>query len=164
MQRPRRGAVYWLAPRSFLSLPSNRTQDRYPRDGSTPGEAGPPPSITKTTPYSQTLWRHFLSRGSFLLDNSQLEGSWHKTSQPRLIEEDTRHQPTASTCTHVHLDLNTYKLIHMCTPHTFNKKKGGEKEEFQRYNKCRILILHSQESCCVAQADLKISIILRKLM
>ena len=46
MQRPWRGAVYWLVPRGLLSLLSYRTQDQQPRDGTTCDVLGTPPSIT----------------------------------------------------------------------------------------------------------------------
>jgi hypothetical protein len=46
MQRPWRGAVYWLAPRSLLSLLSYRTQDHQPRDGTVHYERGSSPLIT----------------------------------------------------------------------------------------------------------------------
>ena len=35
MQRPWRGAAYWLAPRGLLSLLSSRIQDHQPRDDTT---------------------------------------------------------------------------------------------------------------------------------
>ena len=35
MQRPWKGAAYWLAPHGLLSLLSYRTQDHQPRDGTT---------------------------------------------------------------------------------------------------------------------------------
>jgi hypothetical protein len=35
MQRPWRGAVYWLAPHGLFSLLSYITQDRQPRDSTT---------------------------------------------------------------------------------------------------------------------------------
>jgi hypothetical protein len=44
MQRPWRGAAYWLASLGLLSLLSYRTQDYQPRDGTTQGaEPLPPP-------------------------------------------------------------------------------------------------------------------------
>jgi hypothetical protein len=46
MQRPSRGAVYWLAPRGLLNLLSHRAQDHQPRDGTTHNGLGSPPSIT----------------------------------------------------------------------------------------------------------------------
>lgn len=47
IQRPWRGAAYWLAPHGFLSLISYRTQDHHPRDDTIHKELGPSPSITK---------------------------------------------------------------------------------------------------------------------
>jgi hypothetical protein len=38
--------AYWLAPHGLLSLLSYGTQDHQPRDGTTRGELGPPPSIS----------------------------------------------------------------------------------------------------------------------
>jgi hypothetical protein len=35
MQRPQRGAAYWLAFHGLLSQLSDRTQDHQPRDGTT---------------------------------------------------------------------------------------------------------------------------------
>jgi hypothetical protein len=35
MQRPWRGAAYWIAPNGLLSLLSYRSQDQQPRDGTT---------------------------------------------------------------------------------------------------------------------------------
>jgi hypothetical protein len=46
MQRPWKGAAYWLAPHGLLGLLSYRTQDHQPRDGTTHNGLGPPPSIT----------------------------------------------------------------------------------------------------------------------
>ena len=44
-----------------------------PRGGTTSNGLGPPLSITSyEMSYSQILWRHFLSRGSLLSDNSRL--------------------------------------------------------------------------------------------
>jgi hypothetical protein len=40
-QRPRRGAAYWLASPALLSMPSYRTQDHQPRDGTTHNGLGP---------------------------------------------------------------------------------------------------------------------------
>ena len=46
MQRPWRGAAYWLAPHGLLSLLSYRNLDHQPRDGITHNSLGPPPSVT----------------------------------------------------------------------------------------------------------------------
>ena len=46
MQRPWRGAAYWLAPHGLLSLLSYRTQDHQPKDGSTQNGVGSLLSIT----------------------------------------------------------------------------------------------------------------------
>jgi hypothetical protein len=46
MQRPWRGAAYWLASPGLLSLLSYRTQDYQPRDGTTHNGLGPPSLIT----------------------------------------------------------------------------------------------------------------------
>ena len=43
MQKPWRGAAYWLALHGLLSLLSYRTQDHQPRDGPTHNGLGPPP-------------------------------------------------------------------------------------------------------------------------
>ena len=46
MQRPWRGAAYWLASPALLSLLSYTTQDYQPSDGITHNGLGPPPLIT----------------------------------------------------------------------------------------------------------------------
>jgi hypothetical protein len=46
MQKPWRGAAYWLAPHGLFSLLSYRTQDHQSRDGPTHNGLGPPTSIT----------------------------------------------------------------------------------------------------------------------
>ena len=46
MQKPWRGAAYWLAYHGLLSLLSYRTQDNQPRDGTTHHKLVPPLSIT----------------------------------------------------------------------------------------------------------------------
>jgi hypothetical protein len=46
MQRPWRGAAYWLASPGLLHLISYRIQDYQPRDGTTYNGLGPPPLIT----------------------------------------------------------------------------------------------------------------------
>jgi hypothetical protein len=61
MQRQWRGTAYWLAPCGLLCMLSCRTQDHQPRDDTIHHGLGPPPSITKKLPYSETLWKHFLS-------------------------------------------------------------------------------------------------------
>jgi len=43
MQRPWRGAEYWLAPHGLLHLLSHGTQDHQPRGGTWPTTAGPSP-------------------------------------------------------------------------------------------------------------------------
>ena len=45
MQKPQRGAAYWLALHGFLSLLSCRTQDHQLMDGTTHRGLGPSPSI-----------------------------------------------------------------------------------------------------------------------
>jgi hypothetical protein len=50
---------------------SYRTMDHQPRDATIHNGLGPPhQALTKTIPYSQILWRHFLSWVSLLLDHS----------------------------------------------------------------------------------------------
>jgi hypothetical protein len=61
MQRPWRGAAYWLAPHGLLSLLCYRTQDHQPRDTTTHIGLGPPSLITEKMPYSWISWRHFLN-------------------------------------------------------------------------------------------------------
>ena len=46
VQRPWKGAAYWLTPRGLLSLLSYRTQDHQPRDGTTHNGLDLPPLIT----------------------------------------------------------------------------------------------------------------------
>jgi hypothetical protein len=46
MQRPWRGAAYWLVSRGFLSLLSCRTQDHQAKDATTHNGQGPPHLIT----------------------------------------------------------------------------------------------------------------------
>jgi hypothetical protein len=46
IQWPRRGAVYWLAPRDLFSLLLCRTQDHQSRDRTTHNGQDPPPLIT----------------------------------------------------------------------------------------------------------------------
>ena len=46
MQRPWKGAAYWLAPRGLLNLLSYRTQDHQPRDRTTHNGLGSPTSVT----------------------------------------------------------------------------------------------------------------------
>jgi hypothetical protein len=41
MQRPWKNAAYWIASRGLLSLPSYRTQDDQPRDGTAHNEPSP---------------------------------------------------------------------------------------------------------------------------
>jgi hypothetical protein len=67
MQRPWRGAAYWLAPHLLLNLLSYRTQDHLPRSGPTHNHT-PHRSLVKKMPYSQILGRHFLNWG-FLPSN-----------------------------------------------------------------------------------------------
>ena len=59
MQKPWRGAAYWCAQRSLLSLLSYRTQEDQSRDGTTMGWALPDQSLIKKMPYSLILRRHF---------------------------------------------------------------------------------------------------------
>jgi hypothetical protein len=75
MQRPWRGAAFWLASHGLLNLLSYRTQDPQHRGGTTHSGLGPPTLITKKMlyiAYGLMLWRHFLSWGSLLSDNSSL--------------------------------------------------------------------------------------------
>mgnify|MGYP001058360618 CR=1 FL=1 len=46
MQRPWRGASYWLAHQGLLNLLSYRTQNHQPKDGTTHYGLGPPTLIT----------------------------------------------------------------------------------------------------------------------
>jgi hypothetical protein len=46
MQKPWRGAAYWLASHGLLSLLSYRTQDHQSRDGTINYELGPSPLMT----------------------------------------------------------------------------------------------------------------------
>ena len=50
MQRPWKGAAYWLAPHGLLSLLSNRPQHNQPRDGTTYNRLALPHGITKKLP------------------------------------------------------------------------------------------------------------------
>ena len=66
MQRPWRGAAYWLALYDLLSLLSYRTQNHSPGVATpTMGWALPHQSLVKKihyrSAYSQILWRHFLN-------------------------------------------------------------------------------------------------------
>ena len=77
MQRPWRGASYWLAPHGLLSLLFYSTQDYQPMGGTTQrGLGSAHQSLIKKMPYkhaySQVLWRHFLNGGSLLSVNSSL--------------------------------------------------------------------------------------------
>jgi hypothetical protein len=45
VQRPWRGAAYWLAHHVLISLLAYKTQDHQPKGGSTHTGLGPPPSI-----------------------------------------------------------------------------------------------------------------------
>jgi hypothetical protein len=47
MQKPWRGAAFWLAPHALLSLLPYRTQDHQPRDGPANSGMGPPSLMTK---------------------------------------------------------------------------------------------------------------------
>ena len=67
MQRPWKGAAYWLAPHGFLSLLSYRSQDHSP--GMAPSSHQSP---TKKMPYNLILWRHLLNWVFLLSDNSSL--------------------------------------------------------------------------------------------
>jgi hypothetical protein len=46
MQRPWRGAAYWLAPHGLPSLLSYRTQSHQPKDGTAHNELGCLPLVT----------------------------------------------------------------------------------------------------------------------
>jgi hypothetical protein len=77
MQRPWKGASYWLVLHGLPSLLSYRTQDHQPRYGPTHNRLGPPhQSQMKKMPYSLAyrliLWGHFLSLGFLLSDDSTL--------------------------------------------------------------------------------------------
>jgi hypothetical protein len=54
MQRPWRGAAYWLAQHGLLNLLSNRTQAHQPRNGLTHNDQGRSPSITHQENVLQT--------------------------------------------------------------------------------------------------------------
>jgi hypothetical protein len=60
MQRPRRGAAYWLASHGLLSLLSQRTQDYQHRDSTTHNGLGPPPSVSNKEQFLQTCLPHNL--------------------------------------------------------------------------------------------------------
>ena len=52
MQRPWRGAAYWLVPNGLLSLFSYRTQDHQPRSGPTHNGLGlPRQTLIKKMPH-----------------------------------------------------------------------------------------------------------------
>ena len=72
MQRPWRGAAYWIASPGLLSLLSYRTQEYQPTDGTAHNGPSHPWSLIEKMPYSWISWRHFLKGGSFLCDNSSL--------------------------------------------------------------------------------------------
>ena len=77
IQRPWRDVTYWLASPSLLNLPTYRTQDYHPRDGTT-NKRPSSWSLMEKMPYSWISWRHFLKGGSFLCGNSSLcHTSWH---------------------------------------------------------------------------------------
>jgi hypothetical protein len=61
MQRPWRGAAYWLAPYGLLNLLSYRNLDHQPREGTTHNELGPP---------CQSLIKKVTYRGVFLVEVS----------------------------------------------------------------------------------------------
>jgi hypothetical protein len=61
-----------LLPPGLLSLLSYRTQDYQPRDGTIHKGPSHPWSLIEKMPYSWISWRHFLTWGSFLYDNSSL--------------------------------------------------------------------------------------------
>ena len=50
-QGAQKGAVTGLLPMALFNLLSYRTQDQQPRDGTTHGGLGPPPSITNLKEY-----------------------------------------------------------------------------------------------------------------
>jgi hypothetical protein len=61
MQRPWRGAAYWLAPHGFISQLSYSTQDHHPGDNTpTMSWALLHQSLIKKIPYVLISWRHFL--------------------------------------------------------------------------------------------------------
>jgi hypothetical protein len=70
LQRPWRGAAYWLAFPGLLSLLFYRTQDHQPRDVTTHNRPSHPWSLIEKMPYSWISWRPFLTGGFFLCDNS----------------------------------------------------------------------------------------------
>jgi hypothetical protein len=72
MLRPWRNVSYWLASPGLFSLISYRTQAYQSRDGTTDKGPSHPWSLIKNMPYSWISWRHFLTRNSFLCDNSSL--------------------------------------------------------------------------------------------
>ena len=77
MQRPQKGAAYWLAPHGLFSLLSYRTKDHQTRLAPpTMGWALPYQSLIKKMFYrlahSQILGKHFLNQSSLLSDDSRL--------------------------------------------------------------------------------------------
>jgi hypothetical protein len=68
MQKPWRGAVYWLAPHGLLRLLSYRTQNHQPRGGTTHKGLGPPPSTTNEEGALQTCSQPGSYGGIFSID------------------------------------------------------------------------------------------------
>ena len=111
MQRPWRGAAYWLAPHGLVSLISYKIQDHQPRDGTTHNGLSSTTSITnKEIPYrfayNLILWRHFLNSGFFLWW-LYIGSSWHKTNQYSLLLhlelspawlDWSAHEPLGASC------------------------------------------------------------------
>ena len=81
MQKPWKGAAYWLASPGLLSLLSYRIQDSQPRDGTTHNGPSHPWPLIEKMPYSWISWRNSLKGGSYLCDNSSL------------CQVDTQNQP-----------------------------------------------------------------------
>lgn len=69
MQRPRRGAAYWLVLYGLLSLFSYKIWDHQPRDDTTHNGLinQSVNQLIKKMPYNLILWNHFLN--------------WHKANQ-----------------------------------------------------------------------------------
>jgi hypothetical protein len=82
MQRPWKGAAYWLASPGLLSLLSCRTQGHQPRDGITHNQwMALPPLITNWENALQLdLMEAFPQERPFLCDNSSCVKLTHKTS------------------------------------------------------------------------------------
>lgn len=72
MQRPRRGAAYWLAPLGLLSLLSYRPQDHQTRDCTTHPGLGSSPSMPCRLAYARSYEVIFSNGGSLFSKGSSL--------------------------------------------------------------------------------------------